>query len=155
MLWATTSIKGHEFHNILYWNNIKPVGKNFYRRYFMNDASSVTPHPLITPCSMFSHVISVNMHVYKSINRASGTNLPEGWLGQRRSMSLEQSWRYPLAWVDECFRHHIDKVPSPNSRPMHWHQLHGHNKEMISNNEKSKDEYICYLKIIDVLWTKH
>ena len=115
-----------------------PLGKiQLYRRVFyewciVSNSSSID-------YSMF-HVRScnncVNMHVYKTLNRANGTNLPEGWLEQRRSMSHVQI--PPLAWVDEYFGRH-------------WHQLHGHCKEMISNNEKSKDEYICYLMNIDVL----
>ena len=147
--------KGHEFHKILYWNNIKPVGKNstfwtcvFYEWCIVSNSSSID-------YSMF-HVRScnncVNMHVYKTLNRANGTNLPEGWLEQRRSMSLVQIWKYPLEWVDEYFGgHHNEEVTAPNSHPMHSHQLHGHNTEMISKHRKiEKDEYIFCLKNIVV-----
>ena len=128
-------------NSIKYYTEIisNPLGKiQLYRRVFyewciVSNSSSID-------YSMF-HVRScnncVNMHVYKTLNRANGTNLPEGWLEQRRSTSLEQTWRYPLTWVDEYFgRHNNEEVHSPNSRPMHWHQLQGHNTEMISKQRK-------------------
>lgn len=98
---------------------------------------------------VFSCNNCVNMHICKTLKRANGTNL-EGWLEQRRSMSLVQIGETPYRWWTSVLV--MIKWERQSS------QLQGHNTELKSKQRevrKTRHDYKCCWKETDVSWTKH